>query len=715
MDSEKPSGKGWFMRRLLLATLLTVLSVSVVLVATPIEQVDCNRIFSVIPKTLMMYPQNSAAFAQIYIAYSSVRDLIANVGVGDLRKPHWSTTVWNRESGSNNLNLTVDISAAAQYLPPSEENTWFLKVLDAVNGSQGQIEKFTIISGNQTFDSTSVPVAIYNSQASYSYIPGVPLELAISRRISIRDFPTTENYTLPEVSAATLAKILEAGYGASSWGRTAANVCGNQPLVIYVCNKTAVYRYNPRHQAVELFRFGDYRFSQTNPNYPGPGTHRAQVELFIVLDTSKFNDIYLGAMEAGAVVQNIYLEANSLGLGTVCVGGVNATSAHEVLGLPADEVVLLNMPLGYPTSWAFYNFTSTTPPKSTDLPEVRESSVLLDTALATARESHYWSLVPITPEEISQILWSAYGFSYLKDMRPPFWTFQSQHRTIASAYSYPLEIWMINSTGTYLYNPWDHKILAKSLGDKRAELAQATAASWVASSPMTLLAILNSTLIAGLGQQHPGRLDWVDTEIGSLVQNVLLESTAWGLVADWSRILNENVTRSVLGIAEHTDLRPIFAVTVGHPLEYQDKVLRNGNSYLLTISTNSTITNFQFDSLTSTESYDVEGANGTIGYSNVTIPKSLLSGNFNVQVDGISTYYSLTQSATDSFLYFTYKNTGHMIEISVQAVPEFTTWASYFTVFICATIVLMLVKRTRRIIKREDRRGNVDRFNKREA
>jgi nitroreductase len=692
------------MGRLLLAMRLTILSFSVVLAATPFGHVHCCRMLSIIPETIISYPQHSTAFAQIYIEHSSVSDLIVDVGVGDPRKPHWAITVWNRESGTNNLNLTVDVSAAAQYLPPSEENTWFLKVFDAVNGSQGQIEKFTIISGNQAFNSTSIPVAIYDSQISNSYIPGVPLELAISRRVSIRDFQDTENYTLPEVSVDTLTRVLGAGYGASSWGRTASNICGNYPLVIYVCNKTAVYRYDPDQQALELFKHGDYRFSDTNPDYSGLGTHRAPVELFIALDTSKFNDIYLGAMEAGAVVQNIYLEANSLGLGTVCVGGVNATSVHDVLSLPANEVVLLNMPLGYPTSWAFYNFTCVASPESAELPEVRQSSVFVDTALSGARESHDWSQVPITPEEISQILWSAYGYSYLKDMRPPFWTFQSQHRTTASAYSYPLEIWMMNSTGIYLYDPWDHKIVAKSLGDKRTELAQSTAASWVASSPMTLLAILDSSQITGPGQKYPGRLDWVNTEIGSLVQNVLLESAAWGLVADWSKIVDENATRAILGIAQHTDLRPIIAVTVGHPLEYQHKVLRNGNSYLVTVSTNSTVTNFQFDSSANTESYEVEGANGTIGYSIVTIPKSLLSGNFNVQVDGITTYYSLTQNATDSILYFNYKNTGHLIEISAGAIPEFTTWAFYCAVFIGATIVLMLVKHTRRIITKDDPR-----------
>lgn len=649
------------MRKLLLAVALIFMSISSILGATLSNCVNPPVTSSTITSTIILKQTASTAIAQIYIEHDSVSDLVVNIGVGDQNSPKWSSNVWNRRSGVSNLNLTIDISPAAQYLPPSDQNRFFLQVFDAVSGNQGQIDQFTITSGNQTFDSTSIPVPIDGFQSSYSYIPGVPLELAISRRVSIRDFPLTENYTLPEVSSDLLSKVLWAGYGTSSWGRTASNISGNYPLVIYVCNKTAVYTYNPDQQALELFKYGDYRFSDDYwASYPGLGTHPAPVELFICLDLNKSIDIYSGAMEAGTIVQNIYLEANSLGLGTVCVGGVNATLVHDVLDLPANNYVLYNMPLGYPTVSAFYNFTCTTPPESGELPEITQSFILLDTALSEARKSHDWNSVPITPQEISQILWSAYGRSYLEDM-----TSKIQHRTTASAGgTYPLEIWMMNSTGTYLYDPWGHNIYAKSLGDKRTELAQTTATSWIASSPMTLLAVLDTSEMYPDPQWAAQALDWAYTEIGSVVQNVFLESFAWGLVADWSKVVDENATSAILGISQQTDLRPIIAITVGHSLEYQHKVLRNGNSYLVTVSTNSTITNFNFDTSANTESFEVEGANGTIGYSNVTIPKSLLNGNFKVQVDGITTYYSLTQNLTESILYFTYNHSSHRVEIS---------------------------------------------------
>jgi nitroreductase len=501
---------------------------------------------------------NMSAWAHIYTEHGYPGDLIVDLGVGDPIQPYWSVNVWNREVGEGvDLDLTINVSGAESYLPPSEGNRWFLKVSDAGNGNQGQITSFSITDNGQVYDSTCIPVAINDFQTSYSYIPGVPVELAISRRISIRAFPDTDNYTVPEVSWELLSKVLWAGYGSSSIGRTVPNICGNYPLIIYVCNKTAVYRYNPEEQSLDQWKSGDHRFSSNEPwVYPGTGAHFAPIELFIALDTNKFADINLGAMEAGAVIQNIYLEANALGLGTVCVGGVNKTGAHEFLSLPANEEILYNMPLGHPATWAFYNFTCVAPPGSTEwpfLPQVKQSPIFLDDALMQRRTSHEWKETPLTSQETSQILWS-YGLSYLEDMHR-----QIQPRTVASAEGgYAWIIWMINSTGIYVYDPWSHRILIQSYGDKRAEIAQSARADWMASAPMILLLVLNS------GLMPEGRLDWAFTEAGSVIQNVNLESVAWGLVADWSTTVDENTTRAVLEIAGQTDLRPIAAIAVGH-------------------------------------------------------------------------------------------------------------------------------------------------------
>ncbi|MBW6515997.1 MAG: SagB/ThcOx family dehydrogenase [Candidatus Cloacimonetes bacterium] len=52
-------------------------------------------------------------------------------------------------------------------------------------------------------------------------------------------------------------------------------------------------------------------------------------------------------MEVGHVGQNIHLQAESLGLGTVVIGAFNDEEMKRVLDLPPDQIPLYLMPLGH--------------------------------------------------------------------------------------------------------------------------------------------------------------------------------------------------------------------------------------------------------------------------------------------------------------------------------------------------------------------------------
>lgn len=620
------------------------------------------------------------------IEHTYLGDLTVDLGVGYPDNPDWAINICNGENVGGNLNLTIDISEANQYLPPSEANRWFIKVYDRGNENLGEIREFTITHNGQTFASTCIPVPIYGLRTSFTYIPGVPVEHAMARRMSIREFSYAENYTLPEVSWELLSKVLWAGYGTSSWGRATPNICGSYPLAIYVCNKTAVYKYDPEERSLFLWKEGDRRFAEHTSDYPGPGAHRAPIELFITLDMNKSTDIYLGGIEAGCIIQNIYLEANSLGLGTVCVGGVDREAVHTILDLPANEYVLYNMPLGHPRSSAFYNFTSVNvsrPPASPELPQVNQGSVFLNYALMERKTAHNWTATPLTMQEISQILWSAYGSSYLKDMRPSFWSFQWQHRTVPSAHGrYPLTIWMANSTGIYVYYPYYHRLFMKIEGDRRAEIADTVGANWVASAPSTLVVVWNST--------KQDRKDWAYSEAGFVIQNVHLESVALGLVADWAQVVVEDAMKAVLGLADQKDLHPITVIMVGHPSIYQHKVLWNEIDFTVSVSTNSTVTNFAFDQPEKTESFEIAGTNGTTGFCNVTIPKELLNGDFSLWIDGSPVSFTITQNSTHSYLHFNYTHTVHKVRIAgTTVIPERIHLLPVAMIFILTTATVI--------------------------
>jgi nitroreductase/subtilisin-like proprotein convertase family protein len=641
------------------------------MVTVQLKETKAALMSSAVSSKISELNQNNSV-AVIYIEHTCRGDLIVDLGVGDPDKPDWSINIWNKEGGdAENLNLTIDISDAVQYLPPSESGRWFLKVYDAENENQGQITEFTVTYNGQTYASTCIPVSVHDLQTSFSYIPGVPLELAISRRMSIRDFPDIENYALPEVSWELLSKVLWAGYGYSSWGRTVPNICGNYPLTIYVCNKTAAYKYDPQTESLDLWKEGDYRFFGIDGQAPAP------VELFIVMDMNKSSDTRLGWEEAGCIVQNIYLQANALGLGTVCTSGYDEEVVHEALELPTNEFVLYNMPLGHPETSAFYNLTCVDPPLY-NLPQVKQSSVFLEYALTERQSSHDWSETSLTPQETSQILWSAYGVSYLRDL-----TKNRRHRVVPSAHGrYPFYIRMANATGVYHYDPWKHRTLLRIEGDKRAELAEVAGEDWIASAPTMLVLVWNSS--------KEERQDYAYTEVGLILQNVHLESVACGLVADWADVTDEDAMRSLLGLGEQTDLRPVTVIAVGHPSTYQHKVLWNRLDYTVSVSTNSTVTNFAFDQPAKTESFEIAGTNGTTGFCNVTIPIELLNGDFSLWIDDSPVSFTITHNSTHSSLHFNYTHTVHKVRIAgTTVIPERIHLLPVAIIFILATAIVI--------------------------
>jgi subtilisin-like proprotein convertase family protein len=114
------------------------------------------------------------ASAHIYIEHAYRGDLIVDVGVGNPASPAWSKRVWNGMGGNaDNLDLTVDLSSAASYLPATKTNRWFLKVFDRANGDQGKIVEFTIIVQGANHSSIDVPVPILDLKTSYAFVPSL--------------------------------------------------------------------------------------------------------------------------------------------------------------------------------------------------------------------------------------------------------------------------------------------------------------------------------------------------------------------------------------------------------------------------------------------------------------------------------------------------------------------------------------------------------------
>jgi parallel beta-helix repeat protein len=106
-------------------------------------------------------------------------------------------------------------------------------------------------------------------------------------------------------------------------------------------------------------------------------------------------------------------------------------------------------------------------------------------------------------------------------------------------------------------------------------------------------------------------------------------------------------------------------------------IIWEGTIYPVAISTNSTISMFQFNQPQMQINFNTTGPPNTIGFCNVTIPKTLLNDNpWTITIDDQPpTNFTSTNNATHSFLYFTYthNNTQTITIQGTSAIPEFPT------------------------------------------
>ena len=382
-----------------------------------------------------------------------------------------------------------------------------------------------------------------------SALDSLSLEAVFSRRNSIRQFNLSVN-----VPWELISKVLWAAYGYSWSGRTVPTL-SSYPITIYVCNQTAAYRFVPANQSFTLWKQGDYRDLG--------GGYDAPIQLYIILDTNVCPDVLWGNAESGCAIQNIYLMANALNLGTVCQ--YIRTGVAAGLGLPAHEQVLYKMPIGYPLPpYADYqNLVAASRPSSLELPEISDSAMSLEDGLNSVFASNGWGITLVTTQELSQILWAGYGYSYYEDTAasPP-----KSHRTVPSSHSYyPMKIYVANSSGVYEYAPEQHTLTLVVTGDRRVAIAQASGNTWVSSAPLLLA-------VAYIVDERPyigGEETYV--EIGLITQSVCLEGTAWGLMTNWGKAdANEDAMRTSLGLTGQTTLHPVSIITVGHPVIADD-------------------------------------------------------------------------------------------------------------------------------------------------
>lgn len=135
------------------------------------------------------------------------------------------------------------------------------------------------------------------------------------------------------------------------------------------------------------------------------------------------------------------------------------------------------------------------------------------------------------------------------------------------------------------------------------------------------------------------------------------------------------------------------------------------NTHDIFIESNSTVSDFGFNLAGNRTFFNVTGLTGSTGYFNITIPKDLLDADPSVPpydwivlFDGGSvTEYTKTTNGTHTFIYFTYAQTQHNVQIIGNkgwVVPEYAIpWLAFVAMAIFTA--LLLAKSPRRLRKPE--------------
>lgn len=183
----------------------------------------------------------------------------------------------------------------------------------------------------------------------------VSLEEAISRRRSERTFQD-HDLTLKDLS-----QLLWAAQGKTDAGgfRTAPSAGAQYPLDIYVVVGKVKglgkgsYHYDPQDHSLILVHEGELRPGLARACLGQMFMADAPVIIVITAEYERITDRYgergvrYAHMEVGHVGQNIYLQAQTLGLGTVAVGAFRDRGVSGLLGLPEKHRPLYVMPVGY--------------------------------------------------------------------------------------------------------------------------------------------------------------------------------------------------------------------------------------------------------------------------------------------------------------------------------------------------------------------------------
>lgn len=176
------------------------------------------------------------------------------------------------------------------------------------------------------------------------------LEQAITARRSQREYLSKP---LTPEQIGQLAWVAQ-GQAPGSKYRTAPSAGATYPLELFVVTEQGLFHYLPAKHALQKLAERDLRSALASAAWGQGFIEAAPMTLVFAAEFTRTTTRYgkrgvrYVYMEAGHAAQNVHLQAESLGLGSVAVGAFDDASVSKVLALPDRLEPIYMVVVGHP-------------------------------------------------------------------------------------------------------------------------------------------------------------------------------------------------------------------------------------------------------------------------------------------------------------------------------------------------------------------------------
>jgi SagB-type dehydrogenase family enzyme len=191
------------------------------------------------------------------------------------------------------------------------------------------------------------------------------------------------------------------------------------------------------------------------------------------------------------------------------------------------------------------------------LPRPRTTGKMsLEEAIIDRQSVRSFSKQDLSPEEISQLLWAAYG---LRDVD----SITGASKTVPSAGAlYPMEIYIVSPNGVFHYFPSSHSL--KEISDKDLRSALSGAALWQEAIAQAAVDFVIACVYDKICWKYGERgMRYAHIEAGHIAQNIHLQAVCLGLGSVPIGAFKDTAVQKALYLPK--DNIPLYIVPVGHP------------------------------------------------------------------------------------------------------------------------------------------------------